>query len=145
MLLTATPHHGDEDKFAHFLRLIDPDLFPEPHRLGKHATAIRKNVFRLGKNSPWSLRRLKEDLKDLNGNRLFPDRHTKTITFCLNSEEYALYKAVTAYINEFIPQQTGQRRSSAALTRTVLQRRLVSSTCAIHESLKCLKNSLSHQ
>jgi SNF2 family DNA or RNA helicase len=136
LLLTATPHHGDEDKFAHFLRLIDPDLFPEPHRLGKQAAAIRKEVFRLGKDSPWSLRRLKEDLKDLDGKRLFPDRHTKTVTFCLNSEEYALYKAVTAYINEFIPQQTGQRRSSAALTRTVLQRRLVSSTCAIHESLK---------
>jgi len=136
LLLTATPHHGDEDKFAHFLRLIDPDLFPEPHRLGKQAAAIRKEVFRLGKDSPWSLRRLKEDLKGLDGKRLFPDRHTKTVTFCLNSEEYALYKAVTAYINEFIPQQTGQRRSSAALTRTVLQRRLVSSTCAIHESLK---------
>jgi len=136
LLLTATPHHGDEDKFSHFLRLIDPDLFPEPHRLGKQATAIRKDVFKLGKDSPWSLRRLKEDLKDLNGNRLFPDRHARTVTFRLNSEEYALYKSVTAYINEFIPQQTGQRRSSAALTRTVLQRRLVSSTCAIHESLK---------
>jgi superfamily II DNA or RNA helicase len=136
LLLTATPHHGDEDKFAHFLRLIDPDLFPEPHRLGKQATAIRKDVFRLGKDSPWSLRRLKEDLKDANGKRLFPDRHTKTVTFCLNNDEYTLYKSVTAYINEFIPQQTGQRRSSAALTRTVLQRRLVSSTCAIHESLK---------
>jgi SNF2 family DNA or RNA helicase len=136
LLLTATPHHGDEDKFSHFLRLIDPDLFPEPHRLGKQATLIRKDVFRLGKDSPWSLRRLKEDLKDLNGNRLFPDRHAKTVTFRLNSEEYALYKSVTAYINEFIPQQMGQRRSSAALTRTVLQRRLVSSTCAIHESLK---------
>jgi len=136
LLLTATPHHGDEDKFSHFLRLIDPDLFPEPHRLGRQATAIHKDVFRLGKDSPWSLRRLKEDLKDLNGNRLFPDRHAKTVTFRLNSEEYALYKSVTAYINEFIPQQSGQRRSSAALTRTVLQRRLVSSTCAIHESLK---------
>ncbi|WP_054030003.1 helicase-related protein [Desulfatitalea tepidiphila] len=136
LLLTATPHHGDEDKFAHFLRLIDPDLFPEPHRLGKQAAAIRKDVFRLGKDSPWSLRRLKEDLKDANGKRLFPDRHTNTVTFCLNSDEYALYKSVTAYINEFIPQQTGQRRSSAALTRTVLQRRLVSSTCAIHESIK---------
>lgn len=136
LLLTATPHHGDEDKFAHFLRLIDPDLFPEPHRFGKQATAIRKDVFRLGKDSPWSLRRLKEDLKDVNGKRLFPDRHTKTVSFCLNSDEYALYKSVTAYINEFIPQQTGQRRSSAALTRTVLQRRLVSSTCAIHESIK---------
>jgi len=136
LLLTATPHHGDEDKFAHFLRLIDPDLFPEPHRIGKQATAIRKEVFHLGKDSPWSLRRLKEDLKDAEGRRLFPDRHTKTVTFCLNSDEYTLYKSVTAYINEFIPQQTGQRRSSAALTRTVLQRRLVSSTCAIHESIK---------
>jgi superfamily II DNA or RNA helicase len=136
LLLTATPHHGDEDKFAHFLRLIDPDLFPEPHRLGKQATAIRKDVFRLGRDSPWSLRRLKEDLKDANGKRLFPDRHTNTVTFCLNNDEYTLYKSVTAYINEFIPQQTGQRRSSAALTRTVLQRRLVSSTCAIHESIK---------
>ncbi len=136
LLLTATPHHGNEDKFAHFLRLVDPDLFPEPHRLGPQAAEIRKDIFKLGRNSPWSLRRLKEDLRDLNGRRLFPDRHAKTVRFQLNSDEYALYKSVTAYINEFIPQQTGQRRSSAALTRTVLQRRLVSSTCAIHESLK---------
>jgi superfamily II DNA or RNA helicase len=136
LLLTATPHHGDEDKFAHFLRLIDPDLFPEPHRLGKQAAEIRQNVFRLGKDSPWCLRRLKEDLRDANGKRLFPDRHARTVAFTLNSDEYTLYKSVTAYINQFIPQQTGQRRSSAALTRTVLQRRLVSSTCAIHESLK---------
>jgi superfamily II DNA or RNA helicase len=136
LLLTATPHHGDEDRFSHFLRLIDPDLFPEPHRLGTQAAAIRTDVFRLGKDSPWCLRRLKEDLKDLKGRRLFPDRHAKTVTFRLTTEEYSLYKSVTAYINEFIPQQTGQRRSSAALTRTVLQRRLVSSPCAIHESLK---------
>ncbi len=136
LLLTATPHHGDEDRFAHFLRLVDPDLFPEPHRLAREASAVRRDVLKLGKSSPWCLRRLKEDLRDLSGKRLFPDRHTRTVTFRLNSEEYALYKSVTAYINQFIPQQTGQRRSSAALTRTVLQRRLVSSTCAIHESLK---------
>lgn len=136
LLLTATPHHGDEDKFAHFLRLIDPDLFPEPHRLREKSAEIRREVFRLGKDSPWCLRRLKEDLRDVNGMRLFPDRHAKTVTFHLSSDEYNLYKSVTAYINEFIPQQTGQRRTSAALTRTVLQRRLVSSACAIHESLK---------
>jgi SNF2 family DNA or RNA helicase len=41
VLLTATPHHGDEDRFAHFVRLLDPDLFPEPHRLGQQATEIR--------------------------------------------------------------------------------------------------------
>ena len=54
LLLTATPHHGDEDKFAHFLRLIDPDLFPEPHRLGQEAAAVRKDVFRLGADCPWA-------------------------------------------------------------------------------------------
>ncbi|MHC5057438.1 MAG: helicase-related protein [Planctomycetota bacterium] len=136
LLLTATPHHGDDDRFAHFLRLLDPDLFPEPHRLGRQASAIRKSIFKLGKDCPWALRRLKEDLKDLDGKRLFPDRHTKTVTFCLNSEEYGLYKAVTLYINQFIPQQTGRRRSSAALARTVFQRRLASSACAIDESIK---------
>ncbi len=136
LLLTATPHHGDEDRFSHFLRLIDPDLFPEPHRLRQEAASVRKDILGLGRTSPWCLRRLKEDLRDLNGKRLFPDRHARTVAFRLNREEYALYKAVTAYINEFIPQQSGQRRSSATLTRTVLQRRLVSSTCAIHESLK---------
>lgn len=136
VLLTATPHHGDEDKFAHFLRLLDPDLFPEPHRLGKQAADIRKEVFRLGSDCPWALRRLKEDLKDMDGQRLFPDRHAVTVAFTLNSDEFALYKTVTAYINEFIPQQQGQRKTSAALARTVLQRRLASSACAIHESLK---------
>lgn len=136
LLLTATPHHGDEDRFAHFLRLIDPDLFPEPNRYARQAAAVRKSIFQLGKDCPWALRRLKEDLRDVHGRRLFPDRHAKTVTFQLNSEEYALYKAVTAYINEFLPQQSGQRRSSAALARTVFQRRLASSTCAIYESLK---------
>ena len=103
LLLTATPHHGDEDRFAHFLRLIDPDLFPEPHRVGNQAAEIRRDIFRLGPDCPWALRRLKEDLRDLRGRRLFPDRHAHTVAFRLNREEYDLYKAVTAYINEFLP------------------------------------------
>ena len=93
-------------------------------------------MFRLGEDCPWALRRLKEDLKDMDGQRLFPDRHAITVPFKLNADEFSLYKAVTAYINQFIPQQQGQRRTSAALARTVLQRRLASSACAIHESIK---------
>jgi len=71
-----------------------------------------------------------------NGYRLFPDRHAVTVAFTLNGDEFSLYKSVTAYINQYIPQQQGQRKTSAALARTVLQRRLASSACAIHESLK---------
>jgi len=135
VLLTATPHHGDDDRFVHFVRLLDPDLFPEPHRLADKAREIRRDVLRLGPDCPWALRRLKEDLKDLNGSRLFPDRFAHTVAFRLNHEEYDLYKAVTAYINEFLPQASGRKKQSVALARTVFQRRLASSTMAIHQSL----------
>jgi superfamily II DNA or RNA helicase len=136
VLLTATPHHGDDDRFAHFIRLLDPDLFPEPHRLGAKAGEIRRDILRLGPDCPWALRRLKEDLKDMEGRRLFPDRHAHTIAFRLNRDEYDLYKAVTAYINEFLPQASGRKKQSVALIRTVLQRRLASSTLAIFESIR---------
>lgn len=135
LLLTATPHHGDDDRFGHFVRLLDPDVFPEPHKLRDAAGRIRRDILSLGPECPWALRRLKEDLKDLSGRRLFPDRHASTVTFRLNGEEFTLYKATTAYINEFLPQATGRRRNSVALARTVFQRRLASSTRAIHESL----------
>src|SRR2546422_4643250 len=136
LLLTATTHHGDDDRFVHFIRLLDPDIFPEPHRIGEKASEIRRDILRLGPDCPWALRRLKEDLKDLNGGRLFPDRHAHTVTFRLNREEYDLYKAVTAYINEFLPQASGRKKQSVALARTVFQRRLASSTRAIFESIR---------
>jgi hypothetical protein len=44
LLLTATPHHGDDDRFAHFIRLLDPDLFLEPHRVGDKAREIRRDI-----------------------------------------------------------------------------------------------------
>ncbi len=134
-MLTVTPHHGDDDRFGHFVGLLDPDLFPEPHKLGEAAAQIRRDILKLGSESPRALRRLKEDLKDLNGRRLFPDRFAHTVTFKLSREKFDLYKAVTAYINEFLPQATGKKKNSVALARTVFQRRLASSTNAIYESL----------
>ena len=142
LLLTATPHHGDDDRFAHFIRLLDRDLFPEPHRFGEAASQIRRDILKLGEDCPWSLRRLKEDLKDMSGRRLFPDRHVQTVSFDLGTEEYTIYKAVTAYINEFLPQATGRRKNSVALARTVFQRRLASSMHAIHESLRRRRKKL---
>jgi hypothetical protein len=116
--------------------LLDRDLFPEPHRLGDKAGEIRREILQLGPDCPWALHRLKEDLKDLDGRRLFPDRHAHTVAFRLNHDEFDLYKAVTGYINEFLPQASGQKKHSVALARTVLQRRLVGSTTAIFESLR---------
>jgi len=136
LLLTATPHYGDDDRFAHFIRLLDPDVFPEPHKFPNEIKKLKNLIFP-DKNNPWIIRRLKEDLCDLNGRPLFTKRHTITISFQLSSEEYELYEAVTSYLNRFLAiQGTGRIRQSIALTRTVFQRRLASSTFAIYESLK---------
>ena len=136
LFLTATPHQGDEDRFSHFLHLLDPDLFVEPHKLLEKARELRKSILGLGKDCPWMIRRLKEDLRNFDGKRIFPDRHSQTVTFTLGSDEYGLYQKVNEYLNRFLIGGTGRAKQSIALTRTVLQRRLASSTFAIYESLK---------
>ncbi len=136
LFLTATPHYGDDDRFCHFLRLLDPEVFPEPHKFQRETKEIKNLIFP-DKNNPWILRRLKENLCDLNGRPLFTKRHAKTVSFKLSMDEYELYKTVTNYLNRFLALQgTGRIRQSIALTRTVFQRRLASSTYAIYESLK---------
>ena len=127
LLLTATPHQGDVDQFAHFLRLIDSDQFIG----GK----LNKELLCLD-GSPWFLRRMKEELRDFQGRKLFTERHAYTQEFELSLPEKYLYDQVTEYINTFLPRQEGRRRASVALARTVLQRRLVSSLRAITRSLE---------
>ena len=126
LLLTATPHQGNADQFAHFLRLLDEDQFIDLPR--------DREVIQLEGN-PWYLRRMKEDLRDFDGHLLFTKRHALTQPFALTDPEYELYTEVTDYINEFLPRITGKRRTQFALARIVFQRRLASSLGAITSSL----------
>ena len=127
LLLTATPHQGDADQFGHFLRLLDEDQFIDLER--------DKQVIQVDGN-PWYVRRMKEDLRDFDGKRLFTERHAVTQPFALSDPEYELYEQVTDYINEFLPKVTGSKRTSVALARIVFQRRLASSLGAITSSLE---------
>src|SRR3989442_15194508 len=137
LLLTATPHSGDPDQFAHFLRLLDADQFPDPRYDGLQLDRKILEDARSGGRDQWFLRRIKEELRDREGNPLFTKRHVSSVPFPLTWTELRLYNHVTAYINLFLPyQQGGVRRNSVALARTVLQRRLASSLNAIHRSLE---------
>ena len=127
LLLTATPHQGNVDQFHNFLKLIDPDQFI--------SESINPQILRL-QDSPWFLRRIKEELKDFQGRKLFKERHAKTIPFELSVEEKNLYDQVTDYINRYLGKTSGRKQASVALARTVLQRRLASSLHAIFSSLK---------
>ncbi len=127
LLLTATPHSGDEDRFAHFLALLDPDQFSTPD-LVMRQIALADN--------PYFLRRQKEDLLDERGGKLFVERRVMTQPFTLSAPELRLYEKVTDYVNTFLSTVTpGSRGSAVALARTVLQRRLASSLGAIRSSL----------
>ena len=127
LLLTATPHQGDSSKFDNFLRLLDSDQFI--------SKSYNREMLQL-QNSPWFLRRVKEELKDFNGQLLFKKRQAITVKFELSEKEKDLYDKVTDYINKYLGRTTGKKKAPIALARTVLQRRLASSLNAIFSSLK---------
>ena len=127
LLLTATPHSGDEDRFTHFLRLLDSDQFATSE-LVKRQIGLPDN--------PYFLRRQKEHLVDERGRKLFVPRTVRTQPFTLSDDERALYDEVTEYVNRFLGATGGGRGFAVALARTVLQRRLASSLGAIRSSLR---------
>jgi superfamily II DNA or RNA helicase len=127
LLMTATPHSGDPSRFLNFLKLLDPDQFAV-------ADLAKAQIGR--DDSPYFLRRQKEDLKDEHGQDLFVPREVRLQPFELSEPELALYEAVTEYIREFLGQVGGRKGNAIALARTVLQRRLASSLGAIRSSLQ---------
>lgn len=127
LLLTATPHQGDVKQFHNFLRLLDPEQFIS-NELNPQMLSLE--------DSPWFLRRIKEELKDFNGHKLFKKRFPITVPFDLSPAEKHLYDQVTKYINKYLGKTKGRKQAAVALARTVLQRRLASSLNAIFSSLK---------
>ena len=127
LLMTATPHSGDPARFQNFLKLLDPDQFAV-------AELAKAQIGR--DDSPYFLRRQKEDLKDEHGAPLFVPREVRLQPFELSEPELALYEAVTEYIRQFLGQVGGRKANAVALARTVFQRRLASSLGAIRSSLQ---------
>lgn len=127
LLLTATPHQGDDEKFRLLLNLLEPDLFA--------TTALLEEASQAGEN-PVMLRRLKEDMVDFEGKPLFPPRFVHTPTFKLTPSERILYEKVTEYVSKHFKAAWVQKKRNVGLAMTVLQRRLASSSYAIARSLE---------
>ncbi len=106
LLMTATAHSGDPTRFQNFLKLLDPDQFAL-------AELARDQIGR--EDSPYFLRRQKEDLKDEHGADLFVPREVKLQPFELSEPELRLYEAVTDYIREFLGHVGGRKGNAIAL------------------------------
>ncbi|OCR02747.1 RNA helicase [Oscillatoriales cyanobacterium USR001] len=129
LLMTATPHNGKEEDFQLFMGLLDRDRFEGKFRNGVH----------YADTSDMMRRMLKEDLVDLEGKPLLPERLSYSLTYHLSHLEALLYKEVTEYVEkEFnrADQLEKGRKTSIGFALTILQRRLASSPEAICQSLQ---------
>lgn len=127
LFLTATPHRGDPENFRLLLDLLEPGMFADVASLAE-AAANREN--------PLFLRRLKEDLKKIDGTPLFPPRQVHTVKFSLSGPERELYNAVTDYVRRHYQKALAKDKRNVTFALLVLQRRLASSVRAARESLE---------
>ncbi len=134
LFLTATPHRGDPENFRLFLDLLEPGFFASQELL-------LESIAR--KDNPLFLRRLKEDLKDFEGKRLFPPRKVFTVTYYLSEEEKLLYNAVTSYVEASYNKALDREKRNVAFALLILQRRLASSVRAVRRSLERRRDRLS--
>ncbi|AEI50622.1 helicase-related protein [Runella slithyformis] len=131
LLLTATPHRGRKDTFKKLLQLLDEDIFATDEIASTRIKELEHNGI-----NKFFIRRLKEDMKDWQGNPLFKSRYTKTVAYQLTPEEKDLYEAVTRYLSKKKEEATETKNIHVSLALTVMQRRLVSSIYAIKNTLE---------
>ncbi|MEW2319744.1 helicase-related protein [Streptomyces griseoincarnatus] len=122
LLLTATPHRGKEHFFRGLMNLLDPTMYPWEPRTNDYEGALRPSSLSF-------LRRMKEQLKDLEGNELFPPRYADTISVSLKAREYTAYSAVMDYVDDFYS-------DSAVLARSIYGKRAASSLTAARATVQ---------
>lgn len=125
LLLTATPHMGKEFPYYCLWRLLEPELFSTETAFARFPRESRSRHF---------IRRVKEEMVDLHGRPLYPERLCDTVSYELTQgevSEQALYDQTTAYIRHYYNQARLLNRQAARFAMTVFQRRLASSTWAL--------------
>src|SRR3989454_1889933 len=134
LFLTATPHKGDPENFRLFLDLLEPGFFAT-------AEMVKESI--KNKDNHLFIRRMKEDLKNFNGEPLFLPRYVRTLGFTLSIDETALYNEVSRYVKEqYNKALQSDKKRNVAFALVILQRRLASSTYAILRSLERRKKRL---
>ncbi len=134
LFLTATPHKGDPENYRLFLDLLIPGFF---------ATRKLINESLENKDNPLFIRRLKEDLKNFEGEPIFTNRYPKTIRFRLSEKEKKLYNELSEYvISQYNRALRSDKKRNVAFALLILQRRMASSTYALLRSLERRKDKL---
>lgn len=137
LLLTATPHMGNDYPYFALWRLLEPDVL---------ATFDVFEQFPIEKRNHYFIRRTKEEMVQFDGRPLYPKRFSDTLSFDLTQGEVSeqeLYDETTLYLRHVYNKAKLLNQSAARFAMGVFQRRLVSSTYALLCSFERRINKLS--
>ena len=128
LLLSATPHQGDNFRFLKIIELLNPNLFESEQDM-------KDNRYRL---NTVVIRRTKADACTVNGSPLFARRQVSTKTFSLSNSELFYYERLLEYIGKGydIAAKKNGKRKAIGLVMCVFQKIASSSFCALGYTIK---------
>lgn len=95
LLLTATPHSGDEEAFRNLLGLLDPD-FAKLERLDDTQNPLRQRL------AHHMVQRRRQDIAEWRDNTQFPDREVGETAYRMQGEWQSLFQDVVDYARELV-------------------------------------------
>jgi len=132
ILASATPHDGKIENFLGLVKLIDQDL-ENVHDSGELKEYLE----------PLMIRRLKEDIVNFRGKKIFPKRSIpRTIEIAYSPEELDFYNGVEDYVRTYYQKAENSGLTSVILALYILHRRVSSSIAAGVISLKTRRGNL---
>lgn len=102
VLLTATPHSGDEDAFFNLLGLLRPDFTQLKDLPPTARTDLREDLSR------HFVQRRRPDIAEWQDTSMFPDRKTAELTYRLTGAWGQLFNDVLDYARELVERSEGQ-------------------------------------
>lgn len=131
VMLTATPHSGDEDAFARLLSLIDPSFGEVNFGDEKYRRDLARHFVQR--------RRIDLTLGDWEENRAFPNHETKERSYQLSHEHLDFQKSVLDYcfgVVEKVDRKDMRERRLAFWSTLALMRCVGSSPAAARRALR---------
>ena len=125
IFLTATPHDGKDENFLGRMTLLDPF------------------VTDVSSTSHLWMRHRKEDVVDLDGKQVFPDRTSTTVDTELTNDERRIHNMLDDYIDERRAEaRTNQNLGAVRFLGTILKKRATSSPHSLRNTLERRMNKL---
>jgi superfamily II DNA or RNA helicase len=104
VLLTATPHSGDEAAFFRLLGLLNPDFQRLEEATGEERNSLRERLTR------HFVQRRRPDIAEWKEGNIFPRRETKELTYRLTGEWEQFFDAVLDYCAAIVESAGGDER-----------------------------------